>query len=43
MYPLYTDQEMFKNKVKAFGFDEIKQLVDKNIPFWQNLKNLIYA
>jgi hypothetical protein len=37
----YTDQEMFKGKVKCFGFDEISTLVDNNLPFWYKASQLL--
>jgi len=37
----YTDIEMFKNKVKWFGYNELKSFVDNNIPFWNNAIELI--
>ena len=37
----YTDQEMFKNRVKCFGFEELEKLVDKNLIFWQKAYTLI--
>ena len=37
----YTDNEMYKKKVKTFGFKEIKGIVDNNIPFWNNLREII--
>lgn len=37
----YTDQEMFKSKVKCFGWNELSQLVDNNLIFWQKAYNLL--
>lgn len=37
----YTDQEMYKSKVKCIGFKDIKNMIDNNIPFWTNALNLI--
>lgn len=37
----YTDQEMYKSRVKCFGYQELRQLVDNNYLFWNNLKELI--
>jgi len=37
----YTEQEMFKNKVKCFGYNEIKQLVNNNFPFWDSCMEII--
>ena len=37
----YTDNEMFKGKVKCFGYKEIKSMVDNNIIFWDSIRKLI--
>lgn len=37
----YTEQEMFKNKVKCFGYNEIKQLINNNFPFWDSCRKVI--
>ena len=37
----YTDKEMFKNKVKCFGFNELKGLVDNNYIFWDKMREII--
>ena len=37
----YTDKEMFKHKVKTFGYKDIKNLVDKNLIFWDTLRTII--
>ena len=37
----YTDKEMYKNKVKTYGFKELKNLIDNNLPFWDNLREII--
>jgi len=37
----YTDQEMFKNRVKCFGWKELSQLVDNNLIFWQKARELL--
>lgn len=37
----YTDHEMFKGRVKCIGYNEIRQLVDNNIPFWNAVRELI--
>lgn len=37
----YTDQKMFKSKVKCFGYDEIRSLVDNNLIFWDSLRQLL--
>ena len=38
----YTEQEMFKKRIKCFGYKEIKQLVDKNYAFWNTIQESIY-
>lgn len=37
----YTDQEMFKSKVKCFGYKELKSMVDKNVPFWNKVRDIV--
>ena len=37
----YTDQEMYKNRVKCFGYNELRQLIDDNFLFWSNANKLI--
>ncbi len=37
----YTDSEMFKGKVKCFGYNEISSLVDNNLPYWTKAKQLL--
>jgi len=37
----YTDQEMFKNRVKCFGWKELSELVDNNLIFWQKANHLL--
>lgn len=37
----YTDNTVFKNKVKCFGFKEISQLIDNNLAFWIQARNLV--
>ena len=32
----YTDQEMFKSKVKCFGYKEFRSMLDHNYIFWNN-------
>ena len=36
-----TEQRVFSGRVKALGYTEISNLVDNNIPFWNNLRDLI--
>lgn len=37
----YTDNEMFKGKVKCFGYNDIKGMIDNNIPFWNCVREYI--
>lgn len=37
----YTDNEMFKNRVKCFGHKEISTLVDQNTHFWNKASDLV--
>ena len=37
----YTDQEMFKSKVKCIGYKELKKLVDNNLPFWAKVREVV--
>ena len=37
----YTDQEMFKRKVKCIGYKDLKGLLDNNLPFWNKVRELV--
>ncbi len=37
----YTDQEMFKSKVKCIGYKELKGLLDNNLPFWNRCREIV--
>lgn len=37
----YTDNEMFKGKVKCFGYKEFRAMLDNNQPFWDNVRNVV--
>lgn len=37
----YTDNEMYKKKVKCFGYKDIRGLIDNNILFWTSCINVI--
>lgn len=37
----YTDNEKFRGKVKCYGYDEIRSLVDNNIHFWNFIRDQI--
>ena len=34
----YTDQEMFKSRVRCFGFQDFRNLLDGNIVFWDKCR-----
>lgn len=37
----YTDSEMFKNKVKTFGYNELRSMIDNNYIFWYKIRKII--
>lgn len=37
----YTDQEMFKSKVRCFGYNDFRSLLDNNIIFWNKAREVI--
>lgn len=37
----YTDQEMFKSKVKCFGYNDFRSLLDNNLIFWDKVREII--
>jgi hypothetical protein len=37
----YTDNEMFKGKVKCFGYNELKSLLDNNLIFWNKCRDIV--
>lgn len=37
----YTDNEMFRNKVRCIGYKQLRELVDNNINFWNSFRNLL--
>ena len=37
----YTDQEMFKSKVKCFGFNDFRSLLDNNVIFWDKVREIV--
>jgi hypothetical protein len=37
----YTDNEVFKKRVKCFGLKQLKKLVDNNKPFWDSCREII--
>jgi len=34
----YTDQEVFKGRLKCFGRKELRKIVDGNLPFWNSCR-----
>lgn len=39
----YTDQEVFKAKVKCFGYNEFRALLDNNFIFWDKAREIVGA
>jgi hypothetical protein len=39
----YSDQVMFDKKVKCLGYNELRQLVDNNLAFWNQFRKLLSA
>ena len=37
----YTDHEKYRGKVKCFGYDEIRSLVDNNLHFWNFVRDQV--
>lgn len=37
----YTNQEMFKSKVRCFGYNDFRSLLDNNIIFWNKAREVI--
>jgi hypothetical protein len=37
----YTDAEMYKGKVKCFGYNDLRGMVDNNIPFWNKVREIV--
>ena len=37
----YTDQEMFKSKVKCFGYNDFRSLLDNNLIFWDKVREVV--
>jgi len=37
----YTDEQMFKGKVKCFGYEEFRKLLDNNIHFWNKCREIV--
>jgi uncharacterized membrane protein len=37
----YTDQEMFKSKVKCFGYNDFRSMLDNNLIFWTSALEIV--
>ncbi len=37
----YTDNEMFKGKVKCIGYKELRSMIDNNTPFWDKCREIV--
>jgi len=37
----YTEEQMFKSKVRCFGYKDFRSLLDYNSEFWKNALNII--
>lgn len=37
----YTDQEMFKSKVRCVGYKELKGIIDNNMVFWDRVREIV--
>lgn len=37
----YTDSEMFKGRVRCVGYNELRSVVDGNMPFWNKCREVI--
>jgi hypothetical protein len=37
----YTDAEMFKSKVRCFGNDEFRKLLNNNMVFWNTVREIV--
>jgi hypothetical protein len=37
----YTDQEMFKSKVRCFGYDDFRAMLDGNLMFWNKAREVV--
>jgi hypothetical protein len=36
-----TNEQTFKGKVKCFGYEEFRKMVDNNIPFWNKCREMV--
>jgi hypothetical protein len=37
----YTDQEMYKSKVRCIGYNDFRSMLDNNIIFWKNATEVV--
>jgi hypothetical protein len=37
----YTDKEMYEEKVKCFGINDFKSMLDNNIVFWDKVREIV--
>ncbi len=37
----YTDSDMFKGKVRCIGYNELRSIVDGNLPFWNKCREIV--
>jgi hypothetical protein len=37
----YTDQEMFKGRVRCVGYNDLRSVVDGNLAFWNKLREVV--
>ena len=37
----YTDNEMFKNKIKCIGYNDFRTMLDNNIIFWETCRKVV--
>ena len=37
----YTDEHMFEGKVKCFGIEEFRKMVDNNQHFWDRCREVV--
>lgn len=37
----YTDKEMFKSKVKCFGYKDFRSMLDNNTVFWNKVREIV--
>jgi len=37
----YTDEQMFKGKVKCFGYNQFKKMLDNNTEFWDEFRKRV--